>query len=378
MKKITPNYLRKLVNEVMNESQTVKRSSRRDYSISKALYEDASFEDVYVGKDTTYGTTPAEKVAKQEKGKDNKFLSMGDGKKDKVDARMGGISGKASDFSPSQNEVKYGKALGFALSMLRDGDFQPGGDLGGIATKDKRILDGHHRWAGTYLVNPGIQVQAAAVDLPFDQAIPVLRAIGLALGHVEGNMGGGKSMFGKAETWEQFKQDVKEKMADNPSKFGGPHTKENLTKGIAKHMGIEKDAQGWDDEDQAWMKQLYDNYVQLTQADTTGLPARIDMPVLVAGGGEDERDDKGNLTSQASVDGSNEVEFAIDALNKGDIDVKSTYSGELEKAADGNVEDATDEEEDTESGNQDSGNLMEGRRNQRRKELSRWMKLAGI
>jgi hypothetical protein len=57
----------------------------------------------------------------------------------------------AAALKPSQTSMVLGKAIGMALKMLKEG--KVGGDLGAIVSKDKHILDGHHRWAATILAS---------------------------------------------------------------------------------------------------------------------------------------------------------------------------------------------------------------------------------
>ena len=83
-----------------------------------------------------------------------------------------------ADMVPTQNNIWVGKALAFALS----GGFG-GQELGGYVTGDNEILDGHHRWAGTMIVDPGASILGHQIMAPAQFILPVLRSLGNALGY---------------------------------------------------------------------------------------------------------------------------------------------------------------------------------------------------
>ena len=56
------------------------------------------------------------------------------------------------------------KALSMALGMIRDD--QAGGDLGAFISSDNHIMDGHHRWVATAMVDPSAQIGGYGVDFP--------------------------------------------------------------------------------------------------------------------------------------------------------------------------------------------------------------------
>mgnify|MGYP005816647023 CR=1 FL=1 len=108
---------------------------------------------------------------------DNK--SDSDKSDDAVDVEIGG-GASASDLLPSQNAIFLGKALG--MSMVPK--LSQGGDIGAVISEDNHILDGHHRWAATMLRSAGApNITGTKIMLPITQLIPVLRAVGDALGN---------------------------------------------------------------------------------------------------------------------------------------------------------------------------------------------------
>ena len=84
---------------------------------------------------------------------------------------------------PTQKNVLLGKALAFALG----GGFG-GESLGAYVTGGNEILDGHHRWAGTAIVDPGAGIKGHKVMAPASDILPVLTALGNALGRQQKGM----------------------------------------------------------------------------------------------------------------------------------------------------------------------------------------------
>ena len=211
--------------------------------------------------------------------------------------------------------------------------FKPEGNIGGIITNDGQILDGHHRWAGSYIVNPESQLSGTEVDMGWKEAIPVLRAIGIAFGHESGNAANdSESVWGSAGdlTLEDFAKIFIDAVINSNGGW------ENQ-KGVPTYMGSE--FSDYDSTNKKHQKKLvsklYQNYTKLRKegAPPAGMPSRIDMPVLVSGEGEDKVDDKGNISSQANTLGADEVAAASALLSKGAIDVNPNYNDKLKKVA---------------------------------------------
>ena len=97
----------------------------------------------------------------------------------------------AKNLKASQNAVYLGKALGMAIGGVK------GGDLGAIVSADKRILDGHHRWAATMFNDPNAKIGGIEARLRIGDLVPVLRALGDVFGNKRrGAPGGGdKNIF---------------------------------------------------------------------------------------------------------------------------------------------------------------------------------------
>jgi hypothetical protein len=110
-------------------------------------------------------------------------LNDGDPDDDVLAIKLGGEF-KAAEGIPTQTNILFPKALGFAVTNPKA--FQ-GGDLGAYTSLNNEILDGHHRWAAVMLNNPGGSITTfAKIDLETlgtDETLKYLTAIGNALGN---------------------------------------------------------------------------------------------------------------------------------------------------------------------------------------------------
>lgn len=101
---------------------------------------------------------------------------------------------------PSQSSMNIEKALAFAIQMLHPkGKLKPGGDLGAFISSDDYIMDGHHRWVATAMVNPALQMGGYKVEFPGQQLVAILNAMTKGL---FGRMRGKKATGG----FEQFQE----------------------------------------------------------------------------------------------------------------------------------------------------------------------------
>jgi hypothetical protein len=90
---------------------------------------------------------------------------------------------KVASMIPTQSNVLLGKSLAFAIG----GGFG-GQELGAYITGGNEILDGHHRWAGTMIVDPGAGIKGHKVMAPAADILPVLTTLGNALGRQQKGM----------------------------------------------------------------------------------------------------------------------------------------------------------------------------------------------
>jgi hypothetical protein len=214
---------------------------------------------------------------------------------------VNGATFKVSELAPSQSTMNVAKAVGMAIGHILKG--KAGGDLGAFISNDKRIMDGHHRWISSYMVDPNAEIGGYAVNFPAAQLIPVLNAITVGkVGRLEGKPGKGSFGDFNAENIAKFLGDLYQ----NGNKFT-PADKARAA--IAKFSGVQGE-QGV----AAAAKKMADNLSTATMNTPAGAPERIDMPVI------DKKD----------------IRNAIGLLQKGFVDVNPPYAargGEEKKAA---------------------------------------------
>ena len=91
-------------------------------------------------------------------------LKDGDPNDDKISINKN-ASFSCSELNPSQREVRVTDAVEFGMWML-EGKYDIGGNLGAIVSADNFIMDGHHRWAGSWLAGgPSTKMTAVQVQL---------------------------------------------------------------------------------------------------------------------------------------------------------------------------------------------------------------------
>jgi len=249
-----------------------------------------------------------------------------DKKEEDDTAPTGNVSRPATAMKASQTTMDFGKFVGMAIQMMgKMGSFSggAGGDLGAIVSSDGHIMDGHHRWAATLMVDPSAKVGGLLVDLPGEQLVGVLNVWTAAHG------GKGKpsdtnlaSLTGDAVS-EKFKE-----MCSKGGKF--LPSPEDILASFKK--------QGFDSLDAAaeHVKKNWDETADLRTIEGW-MPAKIDMPAI-----------EGEQLAQVAKD-----------ISRGIMDINPPYSPEVAPSA---GESAVKKQESRERGFV----------------LERWQKLAGI
>jgi hypothetical protein len=213
---------------------------------------------------------------------------------------VNGATFKVSELAPSQSTMNVAKAVGMAIGHILKG--KAGGDLGAFISNDKRIMDGHHRWISSYMVDPNAEIGGYAVNFPAKQLIPVLNAITVGkVGRMQGKPGKGSFNDFNAQNIAKFLGDLYQ----NGNQFT-PADKARAA--ITKFSGAEGE-----EGVRIAAQKMADNLSSATMNTPEGAPERIDMPVI------DKKD----------------IRNAIGLLQKGFIDVNPPYAdrGEEEKAA---------------------------------------------
>lgn len=217
-------------------------------------------------------------------------------------AAGGNVSKPAKSLKASQTTMDFGKFVGMAIQMLgKIGSFSggPGGDLGAIISSDGHIMDGHHRWAATLMVDPDASVGGIFVDLPGEKLVGVLNVWTVAHGQ------SGKpsdtdmsSLTGKAVA-AKFKEMAGKggKFLPSPEEMLAAFQKEGFESldAAADHVAANWDATAGSRAIEGWM------------------PPKVDMPAI-----------EPNQLSQVVKD-----------ISSGVMDINPPYSPDVEKVAGG-------------------------------------------
>ena len=204
----------------------------------------------------------------------------------------------ASKLKPSQSSMNIEKALAFAIHMMsKTSPFAngPGGDLDAFISNDMHIMDGHHRWVGSALVDPKSKIGGFAVNFPGSELIAVLNALTAGqFGITKGKpASGGFDQFKEGPIRAQLEKYLASGVWDMK-----PEQVQSAIEGFTGLTGEEAK--------EAAIKKFVKNLSALSFELPPEAPARPDMPVI----------DDDNVTK------------AIDALKKGKIDVNPPYANE--------------------------------------------------
>ena len=240
---------------------------------------------------------------------------------------VGGASFSVSDLKPSQSSMNIEKALRMALGMIRDD--KAGGDLGAFISSDKHIMDGHHRWVATAMVDPSAEIGGYGVDFPADKLIPVLNALTVGrFGVTSGKPAtGGFDQFKEAPIRAQL-----EKYLANGAYQMDPAAVQSTIEKFTEETG--------EAAVDAAVTKFVENLGAVKFDLPSGAPSREDMPVI------DEPD----------------VPEAVAALSAGEVDVNEPYGSEEDTGWAMKSGSTTKESQHVE------GDLV----------LERWRKLAGL
>ena len=201
--------------------------------------------------------------------------------------------------------MNIGKALGMALAMImgkEGGGIPIGGNLGAFISNDNFIMDGHHRWIATAMVDPSQPVGGMQVGFPGENLVAILNAMTAGqFGVTKGKAGsGGFDQFEEGPIRKQLLDYVK---AGTPGEFGkGPDWVANA---IQKFTDKSVEEGGVD----AAVEKILSNLSAIKPLAANLLdnaPEREDMPV---------------------IDGDNNVAAAINTLEKGHVDVNPPFYG---------------------------------------------------
>ena len=105
-------------------------------------------------------------------------LKDGDPNDDVVNIKVSDAIIACKNAFPTQQEVILTNALEVALRIQLE-KLPLGGNIGAIFSEDNRIMDGHHRWAGSWLAGGGdTMIGGVWIEMPAKQLVGVLAAVG--------------------------------------------------------------------------------------------------------------------------------------------------------------------------------------------------------
>lgn len=211
-----------------------------------------------------------------------------------------GFASPVSKLFPAQTEVIPEKATGIALLMLDKG--KVGGDLGAIISGDNHIMDGHHRWAGTTLVDPNASVEGIKVDIPGDALVGILNVYTKgALGRNQGNPGKGNVNAFTPEKIKSVLDDFLQNGFETFDFLDGMSNKKYTPEEVKTILGKMKGANGDAEKGKELMAA---NAAKLNKKIPDWAPPRVDMPVI----------------------NSDELDGLISRLKSGEFDIVEPYS----------------------------------------------------
>jgi len=224
------------------------------------------FDAVY----TTKQPIPLSQIANKKSGADAAIgggAEDGDLSDDKIAGKKAYVS--VSELKPAQTEIIKEKAFAMAIKSLLRGKWD-GADLGAIISNDNYIMDGHHRWAATFLIDPKAKVQGTVVDLPGGPLVTALNVVTVGkLGITTGNKGKGNVA--------DFTGANLSKVIDNAMTNGVQGEYPIKAEDVSRALGKMPNANG---NPQVGKELMLKNADALPKQIMPGAPARVDMPVI--------------------------------------------------------------------------------------------------
>jgi hypothetical protein len=173
---------------------------------------------------------------------------------------------------PSQSSMNIPKAMAFVVNMLWAGntELEAGGDLGVFISKDNYIMDGHHRWVATAMIDPSLSMGGYKVEFPGEQLVAILNTMTKGkFGVMQGKDGDGG--------FDQFTPDNMKKQLMIYAQKGVWKMKPEDVMGVLKIFtgGLEGEAAV-----NAAVNKMSKNIGTLTFTTPSWAEERIDMPVI--------------------------------------------------------------------------------------------------
>lgn len=217
------------------------------------------------------------------------------------DDKVAGKKGfrKASELKPAQTEIIKEKAFGMAIQSLLQGKLD-NIDLGAIISNDNYIMDGHHRWAASFLINPSANVQGTIIDLPGGPLVTALNVLTVGkLGITMGNRGKGNV--------NDFTGVNLSKVIDKAMSNGIAGERLVKAEDVKIALGKMPNANG---NPEVGKQLMMKNADMLPKQIMPKAPARVDMPVI----------------------NGDQVALIQNMLEKGLVDLQAPYIAQVQKA----------------------------------------------
>jgi hypothetical protein len=195
----------------------------------------------------------------------------------------------------AQTEIIPEKAVQMALGMMLSQPLKIGGDLGSMISGDNYIMDGHHRWAATYLCDPKASVSGTQISLNGSLLVTALNVVTKGHFNRSGNPGKGDI--------KDFTSKVIKPILENYAENGIPGQYPMQATEVQTRLGRVPGANG------DYLKGIdimSKNADALPKDIMPGAPARVDMPVI----------------------NPEEVHKVADDIAKGKVDITSPYANE--------------------------------------------------
>lgn len=228
-----------------------------------------------------------------------KLLSFGrgDGQPDDEKMSVSKTGIPVASLKPTQNEIEFGKSVGWPLANLKTmqkivagGTIAIGpSDNDSIVASGDLIIDGHHRWSSIFAINPGASVSAYDITMPTDDAGEVLALTQLAIGAtlqggepVPDARAGGFNILGAGK--DQIYDEIINHVDKTIESAAGPILGEEVVKqfisdgNISKYFGLKPDM-SVEDAREKIAEKVSDNLSNLP-GPAAGSPPRVDMPQL--------------------------------------------------------------------------------------------------
>lgn len=113
------------------------------------------------------------------------FLSAGfkDGVKNDDPVKVSSKRVSVKQLKPIQKQIYFDKSIAGIAQFGAEGSRKFMTSTNFITSSDLYIIDGHHRYLGSMLLDPNLKVKCLVIDLPINKLLPLSLAYGDAIGN---------------------------------------------------------------------------------------------------------------------------------------------------------------------------------------------------